>query len=1296
MGFWFTFIFFLGVQVVTALLIKPKVEDARPSGLGDFRVPTATEGRVVPVLVGMCKVDGPNVIWYGNLGTQAITEKVGGFAGIGGKRVTKGYRYFLGVQCAIASGPIDGVRRIWFGDKVISDAEVLGGAISILNTEFFGGDDQGGGINFELNFQLGNQTTANSYLTTQQTPTPSYRGICYALLSDGQGGPGYIGNAAQLRNLAFEAFWFPNSLGVTGGKERIGNDANPICFLYEILVSNDDWGLQFDPGDVLVNGTVDEGAFIAVAEQVADEGLGFSMVIDRATEVREIIREIERHVDGAFSLDLATGQFKITLARQDGGITTLDDSNIVEFQNYAQGNWAQTKNEVRVEFQDRAKEYDSTYQHDFDNANFQITGRRSVATLRFPAVKAASTANSIASREIVSLANPLAKAKLTVNRELYQLRRGSRVSLTWTPLGISSLAMRVVRVAYGNDQRGLITLDLVEDIFRLETTGFSDVPGSLWVPPVTDPADVVAARFWEPPGPLAPTTGLVILAARNGGLQLAYDVYLDRTGGSSFEIDTDNNSSWTPKAQLDGAMVRDLGDATPFVDTITIDNLVDITIGQLTDAASTTVNSDDPTNLVLIDDELIWFEGITDNGDGSVDLTGVNRGAVGTVVAAHANDADVWFPVLGATLVEKDGATSIRARIVSKTATGELDLSAASDVGPYTIDNVVPYAPRNVALNGNLLVDDDGWTQVYATLRFTWRGWSSGSALNVKQDDDNQFADGLTAYTVIVKRVDTDAAIVTRAGIPLGADGGGFNVQGFVPLTGTPGPVLDPGDSATSPASDFVERDFYAEVFSRSQSVDSPILTSRNFEVIGWGMEWDPSVSGGDVLDPGDTPVVGAGAGAWNGFNLADSGGVVLDQGDAPVIIEPVPGVDVLREVRITFSGSPTADDEYSIFTSFNGPNEVVNSTTSITGATPEEMAENLFAFWSGIATSEWAENVNLSLVGATVTASSFFGSLFATATSVAGFANISILQQGFNAGSGRPEFGHIDFYDITTNANGDPVEILAPSSDPDYQAGSNDIYRFIVVGLTHDARVALNPANNGRPVNGREFSIPFTQNLKSTTNGIYFQDLSVLKTAIESLNSWSPYILDFSLSFTDQQIGSSTLRMQRSGLTYAAQEGYGIARQFHETTDPNNPTDYKLLARKHIAADPTNAGQHIVRASLLNDAARGGDALAADQEFSVILGGVDYSEQITAGDLITDPAYPDPAIERLADAIETGPYTVDRLTLNRQADDADGAGGRRTFISELVIRSTAVGVAAIFTADAQASYGARVDIEVI
>ena len=75
MGFWLTFFLFVGFTIIGELLRpKPKFGAPAPSGLGDFQVPTAQEGRPIPAVFGTVRLKGPNVVWYGDLVVDAITE----------------------------------------------------------------------------------------------------------------------------------------------------------------------------------------------------------------------------------------------------------------------------------------------------------------------------------------------------------------------------------------------------------------------------------------------------------------------------------------------------------------------------------------------------------------------------------------------------------------------------------------------------------------------------------------------------------------------------------------------------------------------------------------------------------------------------------------------------------------------------------------------------------------------------------------------------------------------------------------------------------------------------------------------------------------------------------------------------------------------------------------------------------------------------------------------------------------------------------------------------------------------
>lgn len=72
----------LAVWVVTTLISyvltpKPKYNAPTAAGLGDFTVPTAQEGREIPVLFGTRDISGPNVVWYGDLRVVPV-QKSGG------------------------------------------------------------------------------------------------------------------------------------------------------------------------------------------------------------------------------------------------------------------------------------------------------------------------------------------------------------------------------------------------------------------------------------------------------------------------------------------------------------------------------------------------------------------------------------------------------------------------------------------------------------------------------------------------------------------------------------------------------------------------------------------------------------------------------------------------------------------------------------------------------------------------------------------------------------------------------------------------------------------------------------------------------------------------------------------------------------------------------------------------------------------------------------------------------------------------------------------------------------------
>lgn len=65
----------LAIMIVSAIIsyaLTPKPPSPKPAALTDFDVPTAEEGRSIPVIFGTVWIKGPNVLWYGDLRSTPI------------------------------------------------------------------------------------------------------------------------------------------------------------------------------------------------------------------------------------------------------------------------------------------------------------------------------------------------------------------------------------------------------------------------------------------------------------------------------------------------------------------------------------------------------------------------------------------------------------------------------------------------------------------------------------------------------------------------------------------------------------------------------------------------------------------------------------------------------------------------------------------------------------------------------------------------------------------------------------------------------------------------------------------------------------------------------------------------------------------------------------------------------------------------------------------------------------------------------------------------------------------------
>jgi len=455
-----------------------------------FQIPKIEEGRVIPVIFGTSLIDEPQVIWFGNTDLNDDC-------------------YYAEVWFALCHGPLggDAAERLWQvmveGKKYSwqrnsNDAYVnLEGAKDelVYYGQMTGDYNQGGAI---YSGQL-DQTIDPP--PDYDGSWPSYRGV--VMFQGGRGTGEHNGRFWQqysniLPPMTFLLTRLPHNLTYSGADNQYkveavapgdGHfDSNPAEIIYEIL-TNAVWGLGF-PATF-----IDTESFRDAGEYLYGEGFGLSLTYNQQESAEDMIMDILGHIEAALYTDPETGKITIKLIRYDYNpilLTELNDDNIIEVQEFSRPSHFDLINEVKVEYSARDKVVinPATGYSRFDflpkiaqaqeAALYSLQGGFISTKRTYKGITQPELAARIAERDLKELSLPLAKVQLLANREAYDLKPGDCFKLTWSPLGISGLILRVVNVDYGLLEAGQIKLEAIEDMFSLGTAAYSPPPPTEW------------------------------------------------------------------------------------------------------------------------------------------------------------------------------------------------------------------------------------------------------------------------------------------------------------------------------------------------------------------------------------------------------------------------------------------------------------------------------------------------------------------------------------------------------------------------------------------------------------------------------------------------------------------------------------------------------------------------------------------------------------------------------------------------------------------------------------------------
>ena len=162
-------------SAVGGLIDPPKGPNIQGPRMGDLAAQSAGYGSTIPRIYGQMATFG-NVFWVENNRIKEVAKKKKNGKGGGGSTTTT-YSYYATFAVSLCRGPIQGVRRVWVGAKLIYDASSVSIdqiAASNAGAKYFdvytGTDTQMPDERMEATLGVGN--------------VPAYRGTAYLVFKD--------------------------------------------------------------------------------------------------------------------------------------------------------------------------------------------------------------------------------------------------------------------------------------------------------------------------------------------------------------------------------------------------------------------------------------------------------------------------------------------------------------------------------------------------------------------------------------------------------------------------------------------------------------------------------------------------------------------------------------------------------------------------------------------------------------------------------------------------------------------------------------------------------------------------------------------------------------------------------------------------------------------------------------------------------------------------------------------------------------------------------------------------------
>ena len=583
-------------------------------------------GSPLPLVYGKSRVAG-TLIWYGSFQSIPHSQGGGGKGGGGGGGSTT-YTYQAALAIALCEGPITGVGAIW-ADKAQQTLSSLG------LTLFTGAGGQ----------------AAWSYLTTNfPSQADGYDHTAYVAHSSYP-----LGSSAGMPNLSYELQGFFTDAAFNGDAE-----------LYNILVdycTDANHGCGFNYLAPLTGTN-------SYQQYCKSLGLSASPVEERQRAAKDFIEDILK-ISNSEAVWTAGGLLKI-IPRADSAVSgsgasftpnngaggpistpiyTLTDNAFVADPEEDPITLVPTAspdlyNVMRVQFLDRANQYNPAPAEAKDDADIALNGERVAEQLKLDAITQLSVATQVANFEKNRALYYADQYEFRCLPDYQLLEPMDVIAITDPRMGISNLLCRVVKISEGDDTDDTISMT-VEALpigpgtapqYSAETglgytPDYSTAPGSVQTPKI----------FAAPPQLVHSVAGYEVWIAVSGPSGST------TWGGCNVLMSLDGGTTYAQIGVIPGpARYGTLSSTFASGSDPDTTNALQVTLNN-TALALTGGSASDADNmrlLALVENEIVSFQYCTLTGAGAYTFTStglvggtkyMRRGKYGSTIASHAS-----------------------------------------------------------------------------------------------------------------------------------------------------------------------------------------------------------------------------------------------------------------------------------------------------------------------------------------------------------------------------------------------------------------------------------------------------------------------------------------------------------------------------------------------------------------------------------------------------------------------------------------------------------------------------------